>query len=536
MSDASPGTSPHHPAPDASHPPHADAQTMHPLEAQRRANREAVTALGMNPYGERVDGLLPLTDAAARYDEGADTDHKANAKLPDFKDRRPVVKVAGRVMLLRDNGKLLWLNLRDSTGDLQVAVSQRDCAEPGFALAKSIDLGDIIVAEGPLTRTKTGEVTVWASSIGAGAKCLVPPPEKHAGLSDPELRYRMRYVDMWATPETTRVFQLRSRIVSLLRRYLDALGYMEVETPMLQTLAGGAAARPFKTHMNALDISLYMRIAPELYLKRLLVGGLPKVYEINRNFRNEGLDARHNPEFTMLELYHAFGDMETVMEVTENLVRAAAQAVAAETSPDAPPTLPFNDLSIDYGRPFDRVRYADLFRNALGIDMHDRAAVTLEASKRHVKMKDDKGVALDHWLVVNNLFEEFAEPTLDPARPTFITHYPAAISPLTRPSREDPTLADRADLFIGGMEVAPHYTELNDPDVQAAKFREQLAGLDDEESTFRTFDEDFITALKVGMPPAGGMGLGIDRLVMLLTNQRTIRDVVLFPLMRPLGH
>ncbi|MBX3318086.1 MAG: lysine--tRNA ligase [Phycisphaeraceae bacterium] len=519
----------------SSHVPHD--QTMHPLEAQRRANRDVAAGLGANPYGVRVDGLVSLAEAAARYDEGADAEQKARGKEPGFVDRRPVVRVAGRVMLLRDNGKLLWANLRDASGDLQVAISQRDCAEPGFAIAKSIDMGDIVVAEGPLTKTKTGEVTVWASRVEMGAKCLVPPPEKHAGLSDPELRYRMRYVDMWANPETTRVFQLRSRIVSLVRRVLDGMGYMEVETPMLQTLAGGAAARPFTTHMNALDISLFMRIAPELYLKRLLVGGLPRVYEINRNFRNEGLDARHNPEFTMLELYHAFGDMETVMGVTEGLIREAARAVAKEQGVAAEGggfSLPFGEMMIEYGAPFARVRYGELFKRALGVEMGDRGGVARLAAEKKVKAKDEKGVALDHWLIVNNLFEEFAEPMVDPARPTFITHYPSAISPLTRPNREDPTVADRADLFIGGMEIAPHYTELNDPDVQAAKFREQLAGLDDEESTFRTFDEDFIMALKVGMPPAGGMGLGIDRLVMLLTNQRTIRDVVLFPLMRPL--
>ncbi|MBX3360450.1 MAG: lysine--tRNA ligase [Phycisphaeraceae bacterium] len=437
---------------------HSD-QTMHPLEAQRRANRDVASGLGVNPYGERVDGLLPLAEAAARYDEGADAEQKAKGKEPGFVDRRPVVKVAGRVMLLRDNGKLLWANLRDASGDLQVAISQRDCGERGFALAKAMDMGDIVVAEGPLTKTRTGEVTVWASSVLPGAKCLVPPPEKHAGLSDPELRYRMRYVDMWANPETTKVFQLRSRIVSLVRRVLDGMGYMEVETPMLQTLAGGAAARPFKTHMNALDISLFMRIAPELYLKRLLVGGLPRVYEINRNFRNEGLDARHNPEFTMLELYHAFGDMETVMGVTEGLVREAARAAAREQGVAAEGaggsfTLPFGEMAIEYGAPFARVRYGELFKRALGVEMGDRGAVARLAAEKRVKAKDEKGVALDHWLIVNNLFEEFAEPTLDHARPTFITHYPSAISPLTRPNREDPTVADRADLFIGGWRCA----------------------------------------------------------------------------------
>ncbi|MFN7184665.1 MAG: amino acid--tRNA ligase-related protein, partial [Thermomonas haemolytica] len=257
----------------------------------------------------------------------------------------------------------------------------------------------------------------------------------------------------------------------------------EVETPMLQILAGGAAARPFTTHMNALGIPLYLRIAPELYLKRLMVGGLPRVYEINRNFRNEGLDKQHNPEFTMLEAYHAFGDVETVMDLTEHLIRESARALAAD---GASLTLPFGDLVIDYGSPFRRVAYGELFAAALGIDMLDRARVKQEADARHIK-----SAGVDHWVLVNHLFEDFAEKTVDPARPTFITDYPAAISPLTRPKPGNPDLADRADLFIGGMEIAPHYTELNDPDVQAAKFRDQLATGDAEknaeECTFRTF-------------------------------------------------
>jgi lysyl-tRNA synthetase class 2 len=423
-------------------------------------------------------------------------------------------------------------------------------------------------------KTRSGEVTIWvdggqAASGGAGgvggleiaSKCLIPPPEKHAGLSDPELRYRRRYVDMWATPETTRVFQTRSRIVSRMRRELDEQGFMEVETPMLQALAGGAAARPFQTHMNALTIDLFLRIAPELYLKRLLVGGLPRVYEINRNFRNEGLDKQHNPEFTMLEVYQAFSDYRGMMDLTESLIRSCAAMVAAERmdasgtpgDEDAAPerqgslTLPFGDLMIDYGKPFARVAYGDLFKNALGFEMTDTARVRREVLSRNLA-KHIKGAAVgkdaapekivesvDPVLLVNTLFEEFAEKSTDPSVPTFITDYPAAISPLTRPRPDNPMLADRADLFIAHMELAPMYTELNDPDVQEAKFREQLAGVDEEESTFRTFDQDFIDALKVGMPPAGGMGLGIDRLVMLLTNQRTIRDVVLFPLMRPQG-
>jgi lysyl-tRNA synthetase, class II len=547
---------------------------LHRLEQQRREKRDAVAALGLHPYGRRSDGLLDLAVAALRYDERADEQFKeagkrareaAGADEPT-PDPRPVVRVAGRIMLHRDTGKLIWMNIRDHSGDLQIAVSQRDCDEKSFQFAKLSDMGDVVMAEGPLVRTRTGEITVWATSLQPAAKCLVPPPEKHAGLHDIELRYRQRYVDLWATPETMRTFKLRSAIVARLRRQLDQRGYQEVETPMLQALAGGAAARPFSTHMNALDISLYLRIAPELYLKRLMVGGMPRVYEVNRNFRNEGLDKQHNPEFTMLELYQAYGDYHTMMELTESLIRELATMVVMEQQDKAPggpapadelPTeivLPFGEWMIDYAQPFDRITYAELFARSLGFELGDIERVRREIVARHLTRKI-KGAALPPpskpgqplsdqqaaealrgiapVLLVNTLFEEFAEPMLDPARPTFITEYPAAISPLTRPNPERPEIADRADLFIGHMEMAPMYTELNDPDIQEAKFREQLAGVDEEEQTFRTFDDDFIRALKVGMPPAGGMGLGIDRLVMVLTNQRTIRDVVLFPLMRP---
>lgn len=522
-------------------------QDIHHLEQQRRTNRDAVRALGADPYGSRTEGLVSLAEAAGAYSEAEDLEHQQSAAarkqakkdgteesdLPPIIDHRPRVKVSGRVVLSRDNGKLVWINLRDDTAEVfQIAVSKRDCDDLGFGVAKATDLGDVIWAQGPLMRTKTGEITVWAASVGPLSKCLVPPPEKHAGLSDIETRYRQRYVDLWSTPASMRVFRLRSMLIARMRRFLDEQGFIEVETPMLQTQAGGAAARPFLTHMNALDMDLSLRIAPELYLKRLLVGGMRKVYEINRNFRNEGLDKQHNPEFTVVELYEACGDMTSVCDITESLIRELA-GVAAEQQGIVGLTLPFGELNIDYGSAFDRIRYAELFERELGFPMTDTASVRTRAAKLGLKLADAKGVEFSDILVINELFEEVAEPAIDPARPTFVTHYPASLSPLTRPNADDPTIADRADLFIGGMEVGPHYTELNDPDIQEAKFREQLSGIDDEESTFRTFDEDFIRALKVGMPPAGGMGLGIDRLVMLLTNQRTIRDVVLFPQMRP---
>ncbi|GJQ29042.1 MAG: lysine--tRNA ligase [Phycisphaerae bacterium] len=520
-----PSTTPPDPAPPA-------GEGLHKLEAQRRANRESVRLLGLEPYGWKAEGLSTCAEARSLFDPAANDAFNAHGKEPSHVDPRPSATIAGRVMLLRDNGKLIWMTLRDASGDVQIAVSQRDCDAAGFGLAKATDLGDVIIAAGRVMKTRTGEITVWAGTLRPGSKALLPPPEKHAGLTDVELRYRQRYVDLWANPETLAVFRLRSGIVSRVRRFMEGREYLEVETPMLQPQAGGAAARPFRTHMNALDMPLFMRIAPELYLKRLLVGGMPRVFEINRNFRNEGLDKQHNPEFTMLEAYHAFGDVETVMELTESLVRDAATFVAG----DKPPVLPFGDLIIDFDKPFARVGYGDLFVRAWGFPMDDAAKARAALKKLH-PAKAAQVDAMDPWLVVNELFEEKGEALLDPAAPTFITDYPAAISPLTRPKRDNPALADRADLFIAGMEIAPHYTELNDPDIQETKFREQLAGLDAEknaeEQTFRTFDHDFIRALKVGMPPAGGMGLGIDRLVMILTNQKTIRDVILFPLMRP---
>ena len=517
-----------------------DAQpSLHELERQRRLNRDEIEALGLDPYGVRTDDLLSLAQAAGRYDESADEHHKAHSADPGYADTRPVVKVAGRIVLRRPTGKLIWLNIRDASREtFQIAVSKRDCDAEGFGVASAGDIGDIVIAEGPLMRTKTGEITCWANSIRPASKCLTPPPEKWSGLQDIEQRYRRRYVDLWANPEAARVFTLRSKIVSALRARLESLGFMEVETPMLQPQAGGAAARPFITKMNALGIDLYMRIAPELYLKRLLVGGMAKVFEINRNFRNEGLDKQHNPEFTMLELYEAFGDYHTVMAVTEDLIRHAAGVVCAERAGEegvdpGALAIPFGDATVRYAEPFDRVTYRELFERTLGFSMDDHARAAERASQMGLRTKTESGGAIDPVFVVNELFEEVAEKSIDPGRPTWIMDYPAALSPLTRPKSDDPSVAERADLFIGHMEIGPHYTELNNPDVQAARFREQLAGVDDEESTFRSFDEDFIEALKVGMPPAGGMGIGIDRLTMLLTSQRTIRDVILFPLMRP---
>lgn len=483
------------------------------LLADRRAKLAKLRdELGVNPYGKRTDGILPIVAARRRFVDGVE------------KEDRAIVKVAGRVMLHRDTGKLQWLKVRDMTGDIQIAVSRKDVTdELSFELAKMADLGDILSAEGPVMKTHTGEITVWASSVNMQCKTLAMPPEKWAGLQDAELRYRRRYIDMYANPEVCETFASRARIISETRRFMNDHGFLEMETPILQTQAGGAAARPFHTHLNALDIPLTLRIATELHLKRLMVGGMHRVFEIGRNFRNEGVDRQHNPEFTSMEVYEAFGNYETMMELTENLIRHLA-IMMSETG-----IIEWSGTEIDYAKPFRKVKYADLFEQANGFSMYE-----MDKVRDLAKSIDVKDVpALDDWLVVNAVFEETAERGL--FQPTFVTDYPSAISPLTRPRADTPELCERWDLFIGEMEIGPAYTELNDPDIQEAKFTEQLKGMDDEDTTFRTLDEDFLNALRVGMPPAGGLGLGIDRIVMLLTGSRSIRDVIPFPFMRPEG-
>jgi len=514
------------------------AAEEHPsvLEAARRAKLQRFRDdLKIEPYGNRVDGLVSLAAARAQFREelqiAADTEAakvKADATYTPT-ETRPRCCVAGRIVQHRDLGKLVFMWLRDHTGDLQVSISKSGVAANDFELAKALDYGDIVSVEGLVGRTNKGETCIWAKSLTLQCKSLAPPPGKWHGLEDNETRYRRRYVDMWATPHTLATFQARSRIVSLTRGFMQSRGFVEVETPMMQPLAGGAAARPFVTTHNALDSDLFLRIAPELYLKRLLVGGMPKVFEINRNFRNEGVDRSHNPEFTAMEAYEAFGDCWSMLELTESLLHQLAVQMAQDRADaSAGPTLPFGSMQINYATPFIRVTFGELFKQGAGFDMFDQDKVLAEAEKRHVP----DAQKLDHWLRVEALFEMLGEPLINPLRPTFVTDWPSAISPLTRPRRDDMRLCERWDIFVGGMEVGPAYTELNDPDVQRAKFTEQLKGVNEEESTFRTLDEDFLDALKVGMPPAGGLGIGIDRVVMLLTNSPSIRDVILFPLLK----
>lgn len=508
--------------------PNANPQDNQPEEnpndllADRRKKLDRIREeLDIDPFGQRVDGLMSLKAAFDQYDEAADEAHKADSET----DNRPVVKIAGRIIQHRVMGNLIFMRLRDASGDLQLAVSKKAIDRPGFDLAKKlVDLGDIVVAQGPLAKTKTGEVTCWATgddSFQLATKSLALPPGKFHGLQDPETRYRKRYMDMYANPQVIQTFQKRCNIVSKVRTVMQDEGFLEVETPMLQAIAGGAAARPFVTHHNALDMELYMRIAPELYLKRLLVGGLPKVFEINRNFRNEGIDRSHNPEFTMLEAYEAFGDLYSVMDLTEKVFQTVAEQVCGSMK------LPYGDIEIDYGN-FRRAKYLELFEEHNGFAPSDHDKLVEKAKQLHI---DPAGK--DHDLLLNEVWEETVEEHL--VQPTFVIDYPASLCPLTKRKPSEPEIAERFELFIAKMELANAYTELNDPDVQEANFRQQIKGMDDEENTFRTVDEDFLEALRVGMPPAGGLGIGIDRLIMLMTNSHTIRDVILFPLMRPQG-
>ena len=526
-------------------PQHDEAQTEEALSPGRTKellnNRRAKLArirdeFGLDPYGQRTDGLVPLTEARAAFDADADTRQKADAG----DDQRPTVSVAGRIVQHRVMGNLIFMVLRDGSGkDLQVAVSKKAVGAERFRLAKVAELSDIVAARGRLGTTKTGEVTVWAEPAAdapegatpdlAGGfvfltKSLALPPGKFHGLQDPEARYRKRYVDLYSNPPVLATMRRRAEILKATRDFFHDRGFLEVETPMMQPLPGGAAARPFVTHHNALDLELYLRIAPELYLKRLLVGGMPKVFEINRNFRNEGIDRSHNPEFTMLELYEAYGDLYSVMDHTEQLFGHLAEMLnAADGEPGR--ARPFGDHAIDYGD-FRRVTYHGSFEEHNGFPASDAQSLKAKAASLGIE-----AAGKAHDVLLNDVWEETVERHL--IQPTFVIDYPASLCPLTKRKPDAPELAERFELFVAGMELANAYTELNDPDVQAANFEAQVEGEDDEDATFRNVDEDFLEALRVGMPPAGGLGIGIDRLVMLMCNQRSIRDVILFPLMRP---
>jgi lysyl-tRNA synthetase class 2 len=423
--------------------------------------------------------------------------------------------VAGRMMLKRVMGKASFATLQDGSGRIQAYITQD---VPGYEDFKHWDLGDLVGVEGHLFKTMKGELTVHAAKIHLLAKALQPLPEKFHGLTDHEMRYRQRYVDLIVNPEVKDLFLKRTRIIQSIRDTLRAEGYMEVETPMMQPIPGGAAARPFKTHHNALDMELYLRIAPELYLKRLVVGGVERVFEINRNFRNEGISTRHNPEFTMLEWYCAYEDWTYMMDLTERLIRDAA-GVSEVT---------YQGNRIELGKPFARLPIPDAIRKQ-GIegDLRDRSMLSRKLSSMKIEHKPSQG-----WGALQlMLFEAVAEKHL--IQPTFITDFPAEVSPLARRRDADPELTDRFELFIDAKEIANGFSELNDPEDQAARFQEQMKAKEAGDQEAMYYDADYIRALEYGMPPTAGAGLGIDRLVMLLTDSPSIRDVILFPHMRP---
>ncbi|HUR40211.1 MAG TPA: lysine--tRNA ligase [Verrucomicrobiae bacterium] len=433
--------------------------------------------------------------------------------------------LAGRMMAKRGQGKVSFIELQDMSGRIQVFVKQDAIGEAAYADFKHWDVGDIIGAEGPVMKTKAGELSIRATRLVPLTKSLRPLPEKWAGLTDTETRYRQRYVDLIMNPDVRKVFETRSRLVRFIQQYFDALGFIEVETPMLQPIPGGATARPFVTHHNALDRELYLRIAPELYLKRLVVGGIERVYEINRNFRNEGLSTRHNPEFTMLEFYQAYADYREFMDLIENLVRDAALAVCGDTR------LAYQGQSCDLAAPFKRMTLTEsVLQFNPGFDagrVRDREYLAEFARKAGGDVRPEYGVGK----LLTEIFEKTVEARL--FEPTFITEYPTEVSPLARRSDANPDVTDRFEFFIGGRELANGFSELNDPDDQAARFRAQAAAHDRGDKEAMVYDADYIRALEYGLPPTAGAGIGIDRLAMVLTDSASIRDVLLFPQMRP---
>jgi lysyl-tRNA synthetase, class II len=434
------------------------------------------------------------------------------------------VRVAGRLMVKRVMGGTSFVKLQDRSGQIQLLLKRDRLGEPLYAEFKKWDLGDIVAARGELIKTKTGELSVDAAELRLLVKSLRPLPEKWHGITDPEMKLRQRYVDLIMSEETREVFRRRSVLTRFIRSYLDALDYTEVETPMMQPIPGGATARPFVTHHNALDATLYLRIAPELYLKRLLVGGFERIYELNRVFRNEGLSTRHNPEFTMLELYQAYAGFRDVMALTENLVRGAAQALTGGT------TVEYQGERFDLGVKFAEITVEAALERAnpeLAGRVRDRGALAAACTARGIEVRPEHGAGKLQY----DLFEKTVEATLKD--PVFVTQYPAEVSPLARCNDTDSFVTDRFELFIGGRELANGFSELNDPEDQAARFRAQVDAKDagDEEAMF--FDADYIRALEYGMPPAAGLGVGIDRLAMLLTNSPSIRDVLLFPQLKP---
>ncbi|EPR6835153.1 lysine--tRNA ligase [Staphylococcus pseudintermedius] len=482
----------------------------------RRQKSQELRDLGIDPFGEKFERTGTAETLKAQWDQ------YAKEELAE-KETESHTVIAGRIMTKRGKGKAGFAHIQDLSGQIQIYVRKDQVGDAQFGIWNTADLGDIVGVEGIMFKTNTGELSVKAKSFKLLSKALRPLPDKHHGLQDIEQRYRQRYLDLITNEESTQTFINRSRILQEMRNYLNEKGFLEVETPMMHQIAGGAAAKPFVTHHNALDATLYMRIAIELHLKRLIVGGLEKVYEIGRVFRNEGVSTRHNPEFTMIELYEAYADYKDIMSLTEELVAHIARRVLGTTS------VQYGDETINLEPQWRRLHMVDAVKEATGVDFYE-----VKSDKEAHELAKAHGIEVDDNMkyghILNEFFEQKVEETL--IQPTFIYGHPIEISPLAKKNPEDPRFTDRFELFIVGREHANAFTELNDPIDQRQRFEAQLVEKEQGNDEAHEMDEDFIEALEYGMPPTGGLGIGIDRLVMLLTNSPSIRDVLLFPYMR----
>ena len=483
------------------------------LMQQRRSKLDEIRELGIDPYPYKY----------CVEDHSAEIIEKFGDRQ-DFEDNQFPVKMAGRIMSMRGHGKVGFGHIQDSTGRIQIYVRRNEIGEENYdQLYKKLDVGDIIGIEGWIFRTRTEELTVHVKKLTLLTKSLRPLPEKWHGLKDKEIRYRQRYVDLIVNDEVKKVFLARTKIVKTIRNFLDSRGFVEVETPVLQPLYGGANARPFITHHNALDVDFYLRIADELYLKRVIVGGIDRVYEIAKDFRNEGIDRDHCPEFTMLELYQAYADYEDMMRLTEEMISHTAQELYSTT------TITYQEKEIDLAPPWRRISMLDSIAEALGTDITGMSVEELtELAKKHnLEIQGE----MSRGKFINLFFEEFVEEEL--IQPTFITDYPIEISPFAKKKRDDDSLTERFEIFIGGSEMGNAFSELNDPIDQRERFQDQARQKEAGDEEAHMMDEDFLRALEYGMPPTGGLGMGIGRLVMLLTDMPSLRDVILFPQMRP---
>ncbi len=510
----------------------------HELIRVRREKLDRIRALGVDVYPTRAETDTTVEAVVAEHSpKDAETLEKEET----------TVRIAGRIMTVRDHGKTAFLDLAERTAHIQIYCRRDGVSESDWEIYRNLDIGDWISVTGTVFRTRKGELSVKASKLGFLAKALRPLPEKWHGLTDTESRYRQRYVDLIVNDDVKKTFETRARIVRYIRNFFDARGYVEVETPMMQPIAGGAAARPFITHHNALDLDLFLRIAPELYLKRLIVGGMSRVYEINRNFRNEGISTQHNPEFTMLEFYEAYADYRLLMDLTEELMTGLVQEVRGNEP------VHWRDREIHFTRPWKRFTMKEAVvhfaRETRGIEidpasLDDRGTLVRLVREigepHHVRPDGTEGPSsepapalesMNQGKLLAELFESVAEQHL--IDPTFITDFPIEVSPLSKQRKDDPRYVERFELYIGGMEVANAFSELNDPEEQARRFQQQLEERAHGDDEAHQMDEDYVRALEYGMPPTGGEGIGIDRLTMLLTGSASIRDVILFPLMRP---